>query len=235
MSICIGTWRTCLCSRSSWKMPQQNKTKSIFCFNLDLFPALTHHLAPQMCVPVQWGRQGRSRKKEILGGEQRNCLLALVSAMWADTGSPHQKTWHAFVCRKWCWLISKAAQFTKCWNDSLIFFSFPLRTQPSYMWEPHQGPSCKEAKARCMFFLCTSCPCLVAHINLTISWVSTVVLVAHSLLWTQSPTFLSTCLIKAQVKMATFGHISTIITQQKIFQWCDVGVVRSTRWLLLVK
>lgn len=126
MSICIGTWRTCLCSRSSWKMTQQNKTKSIFCFNLDLFPALTHRLAPQMCVPVQWGRQGRSRKKEILGGEQRNCLLALVSAMWADTGSLHQKTWHAFVCRKWCWLISKAAQFTKCWNDSLIFFLFLL-------------------------------------------------------------------------------------------------------------
>lgn len=38
-------------------------------------------LASQMCVPAQWGRQGRSRKR--FWEEQRNCLLASVSAMWA--------------------------------------------------------------------------------------------------------------------------------------------------------
>lgn len=127
-----------------------------------------------MFAPAQWRGQGRSTRRQVLAETEKLHLSSNVR--------PCQLTLWTYAM-KYCIFLSMG-------NDVVWFqrqhhllnagvkcflFSFFLRTQSSYMWEPHQGPSCKEAKARCMFFLYTSYSCLVTPINPGINWTPTVV------------------------------------------------------------
>lgn len=77
---------------------KKKKKKSIFCFNLDLFPALaTWPSLTNVCTSTV-GEAGQEQE-EILGGTEKLPLSISVSHV-SYTVNLHHKILHPFVCRK---------------------------------------------------------------------------------------------------------------------------------------